>query len=92
MKQRVFVGTFASLLIFLFVSVNLVLAAAYPTRPIEWYATMGLGTQTGMVMRVVADVVEKYLGGSIQVIPVAGGGGTAAAPRARLARIAQRIA
>jgi tripartite-type tricarboxylate transporter receptor subunit TctC len=85
MKQKVKITVLMTLLASFFAT-DYVSAAAYPTRPIEWYNPWGLGTVTGLVARAVADVAEKQLGGSIQVLPATGGGGVVGAAKVARAK------
>jgi tripartite-type tricarboxylate transporter receptor subunit TctC len=59
----------------IFFYTNFSSAADFPTRPIEWYNPWGLGSVTGMVMKIVGDVASKDLGQNVLVLPATGGGG-----------------
>ena len=72
-KFKLCAGIFAIMVIVIIVKSSL--AAEFPTRPIEWYNPFGLGSYTGMVMKVVGDAASKHLGQNILVLPAVGGGG-----------------
>jgi len=57
-------------------------AAEFPTKPIEWITSWGLGTVTSMTMQVVGDAMSKQLGKPVLVISAPGGGGIVGAYKA----------
>lgn len=86
MKKRLKIIPVLILLITIFGSINLVFAADFPNRPIEWYNPWGLGTVTGIAMNIVGDAAAKYLGQNILVMPATGGGGIVGAAKVARAK------